>query len=123
MEFDATRLLHHLLRRGLLGAGSIVDGDLVIVDASRRNRNFKVVRQSGAGLFCQQSRDAPLAPAAAAAPAAAEGPWSEAACHQLARSGDVRFAALATVLPRYRDYDHASGTLVTELVQGAEDLG
>jgi hypothetical protein len=34
----------YLLQRGILSTASIVDGDLKLVDASRRNRNFSVIR-------------------------------------------------------------------------------
>jgi hypothetical protein len=35
----------YLLERGFVSAESIVESDLVIADASRRNRNFKVISE------------------------------------------------------------------------------
>jgi len=45
----------YLLRRRLIDNRAIVDGDLEIVDASRRNHSLKIVRRSGASYFLKQA--------------------------------------------------------------------
>jgi len=57
MHLTAANLAHFLMGRGLLGADGVVVGDLTILDSSRRNRNFKVIRNSAPSLFVKQMRD------------------------------------------------------------------
>ena len=57
MHLTAANLVHFLMGQGLLGANEIVAGQVSIIDASRRNRNFKVVRNGSVGLFVKQMRD------------------------------------------------------------------
>jgi hypothetical protein len=45
MTLTAPTLVHYLLGRGLLTRRSIVDGDLTVIDVSRRNRNFKLPKE------------------------------------------------------------------------------
>lgn len=106
-------LLRHLLSRGLVSNESVVDGDLVIVDASGRNRNFKVLRQYSQSFFVKQVRN-----------------WNsqavamlqcEAACYFLARS-DPGFSALEPLIPELYDFDQDRQALTTAYISGGEDL-
>lgn len=45
MHLTAANLAYFLMDRGLLGADEIVAGNFAVVDASRRNRNFKAIRK------------------------------------------------------------------------------
>jgi len=45
----------YLVKRGLMTRATAVDDDLVIVDVSRRNHNFKVRRRHGPGFVVKQS--------------------------------------------------------------------
>ncbi len=45
---------HYLLTRGWISNEMIVDGDLVLLDASRRNANFKVLSELGPNYFVKQ---------------------------------------------------------------------
>jgi len=47
-------IAHYLLGRGLLSFDSVVDGDFLVVEATSRNRNFKVIRSSNPGYFVKQ---------------------------------------------------------------------
>ncbi|WP_139283242.1 phosphotransferase [Raineyella antarctica] len=49
-----TEVIPYLRDRKLLGAASVVSGDVRVFDASRRNRNFKVLRSDGPSLFVKQ---------------------------------------------------------------------
>jgi hypothetical protein len=57
MHLTPANLAYFLMDRALLGADEIVAGRLSVVDASRRNRNFKVIRTGAPGLFVKQMRD------------------------------------------------------------------
>src|ERR1051326_2322846 len=56
MLLNSTTVVHYLLHRGFLTFDSVVDGDLMVVEAPRRNRNFKLYRQGLPGLFVKQVR-------------------------------------------------------------------
>ena len=47
----------YLIESGLVSARSIVEGDLVVLDASRRNSNFKVVSERGTSYLIKQGID------------------------------------------------------------------
>jgi hypothetical protein len=110
MHLTISNLPHFLIGRGLLSPGAVVAGDLVVLESSRRNRNFKVIRTAGPGLFVKQIRemqaDAMLTLR------------REAACYDLARSDP----ALQRVMPRLIAYDPLRHVLILELVAEAESL-
>src|SRR5215218_9537493 len=54
MIITRENIAHYLLGRGLLSFDSVVDGDLVVVEATSRNRNFKVIRTASPGYFVKQ---------------------------------------------------------------------
>ena len=45
MLLTSTNIVHYLLERGLVSAEQVVDGDYMVVEAPRRNRNFKVMKR------------------------------------------------------------------------------
>ena len=57
MILTTHNLPHYLLSRGLTSHESVVDGDLIITDASHRNRAFRVLRGSQPGYFVKQIRN------------------------------------------------------------------
>jgi len=106
-------LLRHLLARGLVSVDSVVDGDLIVVDASGRNRNFKVIRKHSPSFFVKQIRN-----------------WNdqavamlqcEAACYWLAKN-DPDFIALEPLIPELYDFDQDRQALTTALISDGEDL-
>lgn len=109
MILSAANLAHHLVDRGIVPAETVVDGDFVVVEATRRNRNFQVVRGPHPGLFVKQPQDWQ--------PHSTETMAREAACYALAH-GDPDFAALAPLLPRLVHWDAQRMVLVTERVEG-----
>jgi hypothetical protein len=44
----------YLIQSNLLTGRDVIDGDVLIVDVSRRNYNFKLVRKSGSGFMLKQ---------------------------------------------------------------------
>ena len=104
----AADVLPYLLDRGLVPAAAVVDGQLAIDDASRRNDVF-VVRPAGApGLVVKQDRNDDLA-----------GVRHEAAVLGRLRAADPRLAAL---LPVVIAYDAARGVLVLEAARDPRNL-
>ncbi len=110
MHLNVANLSHFLICRGLLDPETVVFGDLCIVDSSRRNSNFKVIRATGPGLFVKQMRglqsDAMLTLR------------REAACYELAWG----HPALSGLMPRLVKYDAVRHVLVVELLPEAESL-
>ncbi len=86
MILSRSNVVHYLAEQGLLTPETIVDGDLMVADASRRNRNFKVIRRTPAGLFRQADSDWD--------PQTVATLGTEAMCYRLAR-GMPEFAPLA----------------------------
>jgi hypothetical protein len=113
MILSRSNVTHYLLDQGLLSPESVVDGDLIVADASRRNRNFKVIRRAHQGYFVKQiNMWDPLTVSALA---------TEATCYRLAREVPD-FGALAEIVPRDFLYDTQRHVLVTELLPEAESL-
>ena len=56
MHLNAANVAHFLMCRGLLSPDAIVAADLVVLDASRRNRNFEI-RGAGPGLPIKEMRE------------------------------------------------------------------
>jgi len=113
MILSKSNVVHYLVEQGLLAMDSVVDGDLMVADATRRNRNFKIIRRRSPGYFVKQIQNWDPQTVAALA--------GEAACYRLARSG-AEFAALGDLVPRDFLYDTQRHVLVTELLGDGETL-
>jgi aminoglycoside phosphotransferase (APT) family kinase protein len=101
----------YLLRRGLLSESQLVGCDLVLVDASRRNRNFKIVSHTGPSYVIKQA-------------ASADGMLTlrrEAAAYRLFTSRDEA-RQFAPYLPKFFGHDEEHHLLVLELVPDARDV-
>ncbi|HEV2739816.1 MAG TPA: phosphotransferase [Candidatus Elarobacter sp.] len=113
MFLTATNLPHYLLNRGSLRASDVVDGDVCVTEAGRRNRNFKVVRGGARGFFVKQ---------APSRIADATGSVNrEAAVLHFAASHQA-FAPIAALAPAMIDYDPQRHALTTELFERSESL-
>jgi hypothetical protein len=100
-------IAHYLLGRGLLSFDSVVDGDLMVVESSSRNRNFKVIRRDAPGYFLKQVKTFE--------PQAVETLRYETACYWLSQN-DPDFEPLAALMPKFYDSDPARHALVIELL-------
>lgn len=107
MIITADNIAHYLLSRGLLTFDSVVDGDLMVVEATSRNRNFKVIRREQPGYFVKQVKTFEAQ--------AIQTLGCEAACYWLSKN-DPDFAPLAALMPRFYDHDPARHALVIELL-------
>src|SRR5215472_2528638 len=110
MHLTVANLTHFLIGRGLLSPDAVLAGDLIILDASRRNRNFKVIRGAEPGLFVKEMREG--------LPDAMMTLRREAACYERARDDP----ALSRLMPRLISYDPARHLLIVELLPDAESL-
>jgi aminoglycoside phosphotransferase (APT) family kinase protein len=113
MLLTARSVPNYLLERRLLSLDAIVHDEVAVVDASRRNRNFKVTRAGAPGFFLKQI--------ASPEPTAVETLQREAECYRSAHYVPA-FAPLAEVLPKVHGYDAARHVLVLELIAGGEDV-
>lgn len=113
MILTAENLLFYLLERGLVSPQSAVEGDLVIVDSSSRNRNFKVIRKQQPSYFIKQVQQWDAQSMALL--------QREASCYWLAQQ-EHDFAPLAKLIPAYHAYDAARHALVVELLPEGENL-
>lgn len=113
MVITPNNICYYLLDRGLVTAESVVDGDFLVVDVTRRNRNFKIIRRHFPSFFIKQIQNWE--------PQAIATLQCEATCYYLAQS-DPEFAGLALLTPRYHLYDPARHILITELLPEAENL-
>jgi Phosphotransferase enzyme family len=115
MILSSRTLTPYLLDRGLIAPAEVVDGDLLIADMTRRNRNFRVRRGADRpGLFIKQPQDWE--------PYSMDTLRREAACYLLARD-DADFAALGALLPRFVDFDAQRCVLALELLPNDESMG
>jgi hypothetical protein len=110
-----SNVVPYLLSRRLLAPAAVVDGDVAVVETSRRNRNFRILRGSGEGLFVKQARfEDPVT-----GPLTCHTVGVEAAVHEVLDDTPE----LAALHARRLAYDARRHVLVTSLVTGAEDVG
>ena len=106
-----SEVVPYLLRRSLVRPESVLEEDLVVVDASRRNRNFMVVSQRGPSYLVKQG----------AGPDGAATVAREAEMYRFFHSTPAG-EALRAYLPRCFGYDAEVRILVLELFHEAESL-
>jgi Ser/Thr protein kinase RdoA (MazF antagonist) len=110
---DVDSATSYLLETGLLDGGAIVDGELTIVSAARRNRNLRVEGPAGTGYLIKQADD-PVH-------GGHETLRCEAAFYAFCRA-EPATAAVARLLPRLVHYDPAPPILALELARGSAPL-
>lgn len=108
-QFQALRFV---LDRDLVSPRSVVAGDLLIVDASRRNRNYKFICKDGPSYLFKQG----------STPEGNEMIAHEAAIYQFLHS-IAEQDRLTPILPRIYLYDEGEGILILELLGQSEDMG
>ena len=101
----------YLLQCKLVGVDPFVDGDLVVEDASRRNRNFKVISERAPSYLLKQGIGQDGVVTVANEATMYELFWSDTANDELRR-----------YLPRFYKYDPGEGLLVLEFLRDAQDL-
>ena len=104
-------LVPALVRRGLIDERAIVDGDLRVLDASRRNLNFKLVSERGPSYLVKQGLGAGRVGTVA----------HEAETYRLFESLPA-FRPIAALLPRCHGFDSEECMLILELVEAPQSL-
>jgi hypothetical protein len=105
------QVAYYLLRRGLLEAQSIVEGDLQVIDGSQRNNNYFVICRRGRSYILKQG----VGPDRAATIA------HEAAVYRFLHS-NASMSGLQRYLPRCYLYDSEEHILTLELSRDGENL-
>ncbi|MGH9401081.1 MAG: phosphotransferase [Terriglobia bacterium] len=113
MFITTSNLVYYLIERGLVSSDSVVDGDWMVIETPRRNRNFKVIRRQHPSFFLKQIQNWD--------PQSIATLQGEAKCYWLAQS-NPDFAALSPLLPKYYDFDPGRYILILELLKEGEDL-
>lgn len=113
MFLTASNMVHFLHGQGLFPGPAIVNGDFLVVESGRRNRNFKVFQRQAGGIFVKQVKTLDAASISTLR--------REAACYQLAKE-DKNFAALAELMPAFIAYHPQRYCLLLELLPQAENV-
>lgn len=113
MFLTAANLTHYLIGRGLMPASLVVDGNVTIAEAGRRNRNYKAFAKNGRGLFIKQIKN----PDAAAISTLTR----EASCYRIVRDNPA-YGALSKVMTGFVDHDANRHCLILELLPDGENL-
>jgi thiamine kinase-like enzyme len=100
----------YLLSRDLIGAQCVVDGNVAVIDNSRRNRNYRIISPDGCYLLKQAVGSDRI-----------ETLSREAVIYKQLRSASQK-NGIATHLPRFCAYDSEQHILILELIQYAETL-
>jgi thiamine kinase-like enzyme len=100
----------YLLSRDLIAPKSVVDGDVAILDNSRRNRNYRIISPDGCYLLKQAVGSDRI-----------ETLSREASIYQQLFSRHQK-NGIASHLPKFCAYDSGEHILVLELIQDAETL-
>ena len=107
---NEAEVIPYLLNRDLITRKCIVEGDVAVLDVSRRNRNFKVVSPTGCYLLKQ-----------AVGPDRFETLSHEACFYEILSSQDRQYE-FPRYLPKFYSYDAEEHILILEFVQEAETL-
>jgi aminoglycoside phosphotransferase (APT) family kinase protein len=107
---DAPGVVSLLVKRGLLDSSEILEGELRLVDASRRNRNFHVLRKRRPSYLVKQGLGRERRQTVE----------HEAAIYDYLRAIDGE--EMGTISPHVSAYLPAQAVLVVESVEGAESL-
>lgn len=103
-------VIPYLVSRDLITPQCVVDGDVVVLDNSRRNRNYRIISPDGCYLLKQ-----------AVGAERIETLSHEAAIYQRLFSGNQK-NGIASHLPGFCAYDSDEHILIVELIQDAETL-
>lgn len=113
MFISTENIVYYLLNKGLVTLKSVVNGDFICIDTSRRNLNIKVIRKHSPGYFIKQIRNIDEQ--------SISDIFREVTCYRLAES-DKNFKCLFPLLPKFYKYDPARNILIVELIQGGENF-
>ncbi|TCP58182.1 phosphotransferase family enzyme [Tumebacillus sp. BK434] len=104
--------IQHLLTHRLLEEQQIVNGNLSVLDVTRRNLNFQVISTQGRSYLLKAGKSAEEQKLTA----------QEASAYRYFQQGAGQGSGMVKYLPRFYRYDQQDGILVIELLRGATSL-
>jgi thiamine kinase-like enzyme len=113
MIITAENIVHYLAEKNLITSESVVNGDFMVVDVTRRNRNFKILRKLDKGYFVKQIKNYDSQSISSLT--------REAHSYYLAQN-DVTFKGLEELMPRLIHFDTMRNILILELFPESENL-
>jgi len=113
MIITAENIVHYLTDKNFVTPESVVNGDFMVVDMTRRNRNFKVIQKDGKGYFVKQIKNYD--------PQSVSSLTREAHSYYLAQN-DTGFKGIAELMPGLVHYDKTRNILILELFPESENL-
>ncbi|XCN71473.1 MAG: phosphotransferase [Candidatus Electrothrix aestuarii] len=113
MFLTATNIVHYLLAKGLVTTESVVDGDFIVSEAGRRNRNFMITRNQSPGIFVKQIKNFE--------PETIATIQQEGSCYRFINSSPL-YEPIKRLMPPFIDYDDTRYILTLELLPGSENL-
>ena len=113
MIINLDNTVSYLLERNLISTTSIVKGDLKLIDASRKNRNIKVLRKTNASYLLKQPNIGDRYSALTI--------QRESLLYKLVK-GDDDMTTVRSIMPNFFDYDDKQNILCVEYVENAQSL-
>lgn len=113
MYLTVANLPYYLLSRGLVTTDAVISDDFAVMEAGRRNRNFKVFCKGRGGLFVKQ-----ISSSTADAIVTLQ---REASFYMRVRQQPSSLN-LAQLIPTFVDYNQTTATLAVELLDNSENL-
>jgi hypothetical protein len=113
MFLTASNLVFHLIARGVITSESVVEGNFTLIEMGRRNRNFKVIRNSLPGLFVKQIKTSDQQ--------AISTLQREATFYQRVKESP-QFSFLKGLVPEFIDYDPTRYALIIDLLSKSESV-
>jgi hypothetical protein len=109
---DQSEVATYLLRRGLISEACIMDGDFQVVDASRRNRNFKAISKGGPSYMLKLG----------VGKSSGDSLAYESGVYEFLGAISYGGTSLCDHLPFHYGYDEQEGVLILELLQDAVNI-
>jgi hypothetical protein len=100
-------IVPYLIEWNLVSVGAIVEGDLEVIDAGRRNQSLKVVRRHGPSYLIKQPGEGEPRTGVTLRNEA----WFYTQCQNAPYAADMR-----GLLPAMQDWDENRGVLILELI-------
>jgi tRNA A-37 threonylcarbamoyl transferase component Bud32 len=113
MFLTAYNLAHYLTGKGLITMKSVVDGDFILAEAGRRNRNFKVNRRKHPGIFVKQVKSTEQQAILTI--------QREAGFYRSIHTGR-QYSGITGMIPKFLDYEPSRYALALALTENAESL-
>jgi Phosphotransferase enzyme family len=102
-------IVPYLIEQNLVSVGAIVEGDLEVIDAGRRNQSLKIVRRYGPSYLIKQPGEGEPRTGVTLHNEA----WFYKQCQNAPYAADMR-----SLLPALKDWDENRGVLILELING-----